>query len=166
MKNLKLVFWVFVIWLIETVFLRFVKIGGIAPDLSYMFILCLAYREREPKIYISAAVLCGILAETTGHQCVGFQLILFVCSVFLVVMLGELIYRNFFVLIMPIAGVFSFISNSLYFALNSGIMNELTYVEALKNIILPVTFYNIAVAAAVLFLLDISVYRGKKSFGR
>lgn len=166
MKNLKLVLWVFIIWLIETVFLRFIKIGGIAPDLLYVFILCLAYREREPKVYIFAAALCGILAETTGHQCIGFQLILFVCSVFLVVMLGELIYKNFFVLIVPISGVFSFAANSLYYALNSEVMNSLTYVKAIETVILPVSVYNTAVAMAVLFLLDMTVYKGKKSFGR
>ena len=166
MKNLKLVLWVFIIWLIETVFLRFIKIGGIAPDLLYVFILCLAYREREPKVYISVAALCGILAETTGYQCIGFQLILFVCSVFLVVMLGELIYKNFFVLIVPISGVFSFAANSLYYALNSEVMNSLTYVKAIETVILPVSVYNAAVAAVVLFLLDMTVYKGKKSFGR
>lgn len=166
MKNLKLVLWVVIIWFAETVFLRFIKIGGIAPDLLYMLVLCIAYREKEPKVYISMAALCGILAEAAGYQCVGFYLIIYICSVFAVAAIGELVYKKFFVLIMPIAGVFSFVSNSLYFVLNSNAMNGLTYTGALGTVVFPTLIYNIAVSVVILFLLDITVYRREITFGR
>ena len=162
MKNLKLAVWIFLLWLFQTVFSRFVRIDGISPDILYVFVLCMAINEKKPSYYITIGIICGFIADAFTGGIPGFYLLAYTCTVLLTVMMGEIIYKELFLIIAPVTAVFTFILNSIYFLINHTYLQEISYAAALKSIILPVIIYNTVVAIIINPLLKKTVYTEKK----
>ena len=155
MKNLKLAVWILILWLFQTVFSKYIRIDGVSPELLYIFVICTALTEKKPQRYITVGIVSGLVTDAFCGT-VGFYLLIYTCTVFAVVWLSELIYKDMFFMVIPFAAVFTFVENSIFYLLNgSGAMN---YPTALKSIILPVVIYNAAAALIINFLLKKTAY--------
>lgn len=159
MKNLKFAIWIFLLWLVQSVFSNYIRIGGIAPELLYVFVLCMAMLEKKPSYYISISIICGLLADISAGGMIGFYLLTFTGSTLLLVGLGSLFYREYLLMILPVILLFSFAVHSIYYLINHNILNSLSYPAALKSIIVPVMLYNTAVGLLIHPLLKKSMYK-------
>jgi rod shape-determining protein MreD len=162
MKNLKFAIWIFLLWLFQTVFLRFIRIGGIAPEMLYVFVLCMALNEKKPAYYISIGIICGFISDAFTGGTPGLYLLIYTCTVLAVAGIGEVIYREPVFMIVPVVLLFSFLENTLYFFVNHGALQSVAYVSALKSIILPVMLYNTVLAVILNPILKLTVYPKKR----
>ena len=62
MRILKIVLWIAVIFLLETVFTRIIGIRGILPDLLLAFTVAFALRERSLAAVVYIMLICGVLS--------------------------------------------------------------------------------------------------------
>lgn len=156
MKNLKLTVWIFLLWLVQTVFSKYIRINGVVPELLYMFVICVSLLEKKQYRYITVGIVCGIIADAIVKGSPGFNLLIYTCTVFATVCFCEFVYRDIFFLIIPISAVFTFCENTIFYFITQNNLNS--YVSALKTVIFPVIIYNVAAAVIIKFLLKKTVY--------
>ena len=105
-------------------------------------------------------IICGILAETVSGG--GFSLISYVVSVFLLVFVLKIIYKDIPLLIIPIVFVFTVFKESIYYILNAEAFESVGYINGLKNIIVPMGIYNGIAGVVIKKLLTLTVFSKKK----
>ena len=164
MKNHRFAIWIFLLWLFQSIFLKYIRINGIGPELLYVFTLCVAMYEKRPKYYITVAVVCGLLSELSAGRMPGFYLIFYTLSVLCTVGLEEIIYRSIFAFVIPLTAVLTFLGNSVFFFINHNMFESLSFAQAVKTIIFPVVIYNTAVAVVMKPFVKKTLY--KKKFRR
>lgn len=142
MKNLKIAVWIFLLWLIEAVLLRFVRIGSNAPELLYVFCLCGALNEKRSSVYITVGIVCGILADILSAGIFSTSLLIYTVSVVLLSALGEVVYKDFRLAPVIAVFLFTFLGNTAYYFLNLRLLGGASYLPAFMAVILPVMFYN------------------------
>ncbi len=166
MKGLKLTIWILLLWLAESTFSGYIAFFGVVPELLFAFNICVAFLEKKPSVYISIAVICGLLAEGFLGGATGVHLFGFVLSAILVVLLGDFIYRDSFYMIIPTTMVFTILKNTISFFLNFKYFQGVSYLLALWHIILPVMVYNTILAVLICYLLKKTIYKAKNRIRR
>lgn len=156
MKILKMSVWIVLLWIFQAVFSRFIRVDGIAPELLFVFMLCVAYFETKPSAYITVGSVCGLLAGVLYGTDASFYLIAYVASVLAVSMFAEMIYNKFFLLILPAVFIMTFLVNSGLFVINK--LDDITYKTAFLSVILPVMIYNTIVAGIIGFFVKKTIY--------
>ena len=162
MKKLKFAVWIFVLWLFQTVFLRFIRVDGIGPELLFVFALCTAVSEKTPSYYIGIAVICGLAADIAAGGVPGFYMLTYTAAVLFVVWLVDIIYKDIILLFLPITLIFTFLLNTLSFFVHHSYLSDNTYLSVLTAIILPVMLYNCIAAIIINPLLKKTIYPRKK----
>ncbi len=165
MKKIKFFVWIFLLWLLGTVFGEFVRIGGIIPELLYVFTLCIAMHEKRFSHYIFVAIICGAIMDSTLTN-PGFYIVFYTITTLIIVGMGELIYRDKIFMIIPITFVFSFAQSSIYFLISRNLFQDMEYIKALKSIIIPTAIYNSAVAILINPLVKKILYPKRKIIRR
>lgn len=158
MKILKMSVWIVLLWIFQAVFSRFIRVDGIAPELLFVFMLCVAYFETKPSAYITVGSVCGLLAGVLYGTDASFYLIAYVASVLAVSMFAEIIYNKIFLLILPAVFIMTFLVNSGLFVINNVQLDDITYKTAFLSVILPVMIYNTIVAAIIGFFVKKTIY--------
>ena len=82
------------------IFARFIRIGGIAPELLFVFCICFAYFEKKSVYYVTVGAVCGVLAGVLSG-CAPFWLAAYIICVLSVSALAEVLYNGPFLLIFP-----------------------------------------------------------------
>lgn len=158
MKNLKLALWIFVMWLVQVFFSGYLRIGGVIPEFLYIFVVCVSLLEKKPQRYITVGIVCGVIADAIAAKMPGFNLLIYTCTVFAVVRLGEIIYKDMFLWVIPFAAVFTFFKNTIFYFANKGSLGEIAYLAALKSVIVPVVIYNVVAAVVMMLILKKTAY--------
>lgn len=161
MKNLRIAIWIFLLWIIQSVFLKYIRINGIGPELLYIFALCVAMYEKKPLYYVTVGAVCGTLAELSAGRMPGFFLIFYILSVLCTIGLKEIIYRNIFAFVIPLTAILTFFENSIFFFINHNVFESFSYTEAVKTIILPVVIYNTVLAVILKPFVKKTLYKKK-----
>lgn len=149
MKGLKIAIHILLIMLFQGVFLRFVRIFGIAPEMFFVYCVCFAYFEKKPTYFITVGAVCGLAAGIYSGGNIAFFLVSYIVSVLGVSSLTELLYNKPYFFVMPLAFVFTYLLNTGYYFVYCSGLGGLTYAEALTAVILPAAVYNTAVSAAM-----------------
>ena len=160
MKNLKLAVWIFLIFLVQAVFSVFLEIGGTVPELLYVFTLSYAFVEKKPVNYITVGIVCAFLAESVSGG--GINLLTYIVSIFMLIFVSGVIYKDIPLLILPLVFVFTMFKESVYYLLNRDVFESIKYADALKNVIIPAGVYNAIVALFMKKLLTVTVFPKRK----
>lgn len=152
MKGLKIALELILIVFFQNIFARFIRIGGIAPELLFVFCICFAYFEKKSVYYVTVGAVCGVLAGVLSG-CAPFWLAAYIICVLSVSALAEVLYNGPFLLIFPIVLVFSFLLNSAYFFAYHAQLGNITYFRAFMSVILPVMIYNTIASGIIGFFV-------------
>lgn len=64
MKNIKMAVWVFLLFIVQTVLINYIKIAGARPDLVLPFIVCVALMEDSYRSAMTVSLICAAAAAS------------------------------------------------------------------------------------------------------
>ena len=71
MYNIKLAVCIFLVTVIDTIFLRYIEIGNIMPDLILVFVISFALSHKNPISVMTIATICGVIADSLSGRIFG-----------------------------------------------------------------------------------------------
>ena len=157
MRNFKLILWILIVTLFESMFGTYIKIGNIMPDLLFVFALCYAAEKNSISSVIVVSVVCGAIADSLSGRIFGHNLSIFLITSVLVCMIRENIFKSSVIISFLMVFVFSIFGKSLYYVANIGVLKDAGYFYSLFRTILPETLYNTCVSVIIVPLLKLTL---------
>lgn len=157
MDKVKLFVIIALITLIEAVFSVYIKIGGIMPDLLFVFVLCYAVERYSISSTITISVICGVLADCLVGRIFGNYLAIFSISAIMMWLIKDNILKNSLIVSFILIFVFGILAKSMYFLSNISVLKEAGYLYSLFRIILPETIYNTVISFVMIPLLRLTL---------
>lgn len=151
MKQLKLIIFIFVIMLIQTLVSVYINLWGVVPNVMLAFVIAYAVCEREMSYVLLSSILCGVMMSVISQREFFLIMLMFLYS-------GVLAYlsqnsrrkvQNSIRTILFVI-IFTFFGESIIYLLS----NMEFSVSALMGTILPAVIYNTIVAIPVYFVTD------------
>lgn len=159
MNRLKTTVWIILITVFQAVFAKYISIAEIKPDLIFVFVLCIAAREKNIKTVMKIAVICGIAADClTGRIFGNYLSVYLICSVIMFIILDGLFKGNMIVSFV-LMFLLTILGDSLFYVINISVLKDAGYLYSLLNIILPAAFYNTILSFAVMYLTGKTIYK-------
>lgn len=158
MKRIKLAGWIAVMLLIQSVFLRYIRIGGIAPELLYVFLICYTFFENKPNYRLGVGIILGILSGVISNGALSVHLLIYTITTVAEILILELLYQRQTAVVFPLIAIFTFIENTAMFYIYN---LNIGYFEAFIGVILPVIIYNLAIGAIFVYVFT---RKPKKTF--
>jgi rod shape-determining protein MreD len=161
MKQLKLGVWIVLLLLFQTTISRYISVGGIFPDVTFVFIICFAVLEEKFSYNIIIPVVCGALIDLLGDRAFGINVVAYSCSALICYGIGEQFFKQKLGFALPMVFVFSLLCESLFFLLHFAVLKEVSFVSSFVSVILPMSVYNAVVTLVIYPLLKLTVYRNQ-----
>lgn len=159
MHNFKLIFWIFFVTLIESMFGTYIKIGNIMPDLLFVFALCYAAKRNNISSVVAVSVVCGAIADSLSGRIFGHNLSIFLISSICVCLISENLFKKSIFISFLLIFVFGIFGKSLYYVANMGVLKDAGYLLSLWKTIIPEAVYNTVISFAMLPLLGRTLKR-------
>ena len=158
MRNVKLVIWFFIIFILQTVAANYLKVQGVRPDFVLGFAMCIVVMENSFNAAMFMGILCGVL---TGALC-GKN---FPCSV--------LVYTYSFIILLKLrkkavnlpdiwkvlgyTAIITLIGETVSYLI---LYYSITYfTEAFLEMIIPAAIYNVVVALIIYPIAKRSLFK-------
>lgn len=157
MKKIKLIIWIVVLTLIES--LGYARIFGAVPALTFAFLICVALNDENFYTAVITGGICGILAGSLFGRSFSFIFIFYSISAAAVYILRKkprythAVFKGVFW-----CGLLTAIMETILFALETKSMS----IFALYSITLPSVICNIAAVIVIYPLIMKTVYNAEK----
>lgn len=156
MKNLKLVLWIFVLYIIQNIFYPIISVTGIIPDLLLGFIVSYSALEHRFTKLSPVITICAVVAGTgTGRVFPIVTLFLGLGGVASYVMTNYLRFIPQFIRAQAVTAVFSFIMCVAEFFASA---RTLTYGFIINTAIWQ-TVYTVAVSCVIYLILKRIIFK-------
>lgn len=159
MKQLKLIIFIFVLTLIQTLLSVYVNIWGIVPNIMLSFVIGYAICQRELPYAVEASLICGVIMSTISGREFFLIMLMLLYSGVLAYMSGEAkrkIPKS--VRTVVFTAVFTLIGESVIY-----LLSNLTFsYAAVLGIIIPSVVFNTVLSVPVYFVTDRFFNGGKK----
>ncbi|MCH5211269.1 MAG: rod shape-determining protein MreD [Oscillospiraceae bacterium] len=159
MRKLKIILWIFIVLLIQTVVISQLRIPGAVPSLVLVYTICVMIMENEFRNAVIISIICAVCFGALCDRGFVPTSLFYVYSSIVVFALRKKpqYVRN---PIKAFAWVFiaSGASEIMYFILNTFTIN----IDMLTNHALPTAVCNTVLAFIVYPLLRITMYREEK----
>ncbi|MBQ3037690.1 MAG: rod shape-determining protein MreD [Clostridia bacterium] len=147
MSKLRLILWVGIITVFETVLSRYISIGSIFPDILFTFVLCYALSESKPVSIMGTATVCGIIADCMSGRIFGNYLAVYIICAVGIFILRDFIYKESFLVALLLVFMATIFGKSIFYLINISILKQTGYIYSLIEIIVPEAVYNTVISA-------------------
>ena len=118
MNRLKTALWVFLITLFQALFTEYISIAGIKPDIIFVFVMCIAAREKNIKTVMATAVICGIITDClTGRIFGNYLAIYLICAIIMFIVRDGMFKYSIMVSFVMIF-LLTILGNSIFYIIN------------------------------------------------
>ena len=135
----------FILLIIQTTVLDYIRIFGIMPNILLISVICYSFCASDLRGLVFG-VLCGIFMDVTGGRIIGINTLLYTYAAFSCLWVCDKLYNNNEI----IAAVFTFVISLVYGAVvyitNFLIWGHTEFLHAVFKVIIPETIYNTFVA--------------------
>ncbi len=157
MRNLKIALWIILLSLFEAMFVPYIKIGNIMPDLLFVFALCYAVEKNTINSSIIVSAICGALADCFSGRIFGIYLVIFLICAVLIWIIKENIFKNSLLVAFAFIFIFSILGKSMYFVANISVLKDMGYLYSLFRIIIPEAIFNTFISILIIPLLRLTL---------
>lgn len=164
-KNICLAVWAFVMIIFEAVLNRYIGIGGIYPNLVFVFVICVAILDDDLTRVTVVSLVCGLILDCLCGGKIGINMFSF--GIFAVVcsFLAEKFFvSNIFVMAASVV-VSSLIIRFMVFVFGFVIFGDVSLNQIFVPLILKYVLYNFCVSIAMYPILKNTIYK-KKAYDR
>ncbi len=159
MNRLKTALWVFLITLFQALFTEYISIAGIKPDIIFVFVMCIAAREKNIKTVMATAVICGIITDClTGRIFGNYLAIYLICAIIMFIVRDGMFKYSIMVSFVMIF-LLTILGNSIFYIINISVLKDVGYLYPLFNIILPAALYNTILSVIMMYLIGKTIYK-------
>lgn len=161
MRNLKIIVWIVLLFLVQTVLVNYIKIAGARPDLILPFVLCVALMEDSFKRSVTISVVCAVLAASLCGR--NFTLALLFYTYMSIIVFNMRTHPRY----MP-----DFAKYMIYMFIGSVVLEGLSYIMLYSGVsgfgivflrvLVFTVLYDIAAALVIYPIVRKTVYKSKK----
>lgn len=148
MQKLKIVLWIAILFILQTCLEPYIAVGGIIPELLFVFAIGYALCERDEKRRFIVPVICGALVDLSSGQIFGVSVLIYTLTAMGGVWVTNLFYQTGILFWFPLLFVLSMLGGTAYFLCNIGVFGQMGNVFG--EIIVPTACYN-TVSAILIF---------------
>lgn len=142
MQKVKIALWIVLITLIQSVFVPYIKIFGITPNLLFIFSLCYAGVSKDIKSVMIISAVCGAIADCMTGRIFGVYVFIYLICALLIYLILEGVFSDNKLLFAVVVFVTTIFGETVFYLINIGVLKETKYIEALFDIILPSAVLN------------------------
>lgn len=159
MKTLKLVLWIFVLYIIQNIFYPIISVTGIVPDLFLGFVVAYSAFEHRFNKLSSVIIICALVAGCgTGRVFPVVTLFVGLSGIAAYQLCSYLRFIPQFLRMLVLTAVFAFVmSITEFFALSRTITSEFITGTALWQ-----TLYTVLVAGIIYFAVKKTILKNKE----
>lgn len=158
-KNLKLAVWVFALLIFQTVICRYIAVGGIIPDVVFVFVISFVVLEKKYSYCLAMALICGFFTDVLGGRGFGVNILAYACSALLCYAVGEHFFKEKLIFAVPMVFCMTFLCELLFFVFNIKLFAASGFWNITKSVILPMAVYNTVATLAVYPLAKRTLYK-------
>ncbi len=136
---------IFLVLIVQTTVLSYVKIFGIIPNLLLIFTVCFCLVTPDFRCLVYA-IISGILLDITGGRMIGINTLLCTYVAFSCLFIRDKLYNNNEIIAAIFTLVISFAYGLLCYTINFLLWGELNIFYAVFRIIVPEAVYNAVLA--------------------
>ena len=152
MKYLKQAIHILIIILIQTILCPYIKIGGVMPDLLFIYVLYQSSKGKSMTWIMCTAAICGALADCLTGRIFGIYVSVYLIAAVCVFVVKEAIFKNGLILSILTVFLICIAGKSLFYTMNISVLKDTGYLYSLIKIILPEAIYNTVIFLAVKLL--------------
>lgn len=153
MSRFKLILWIGIITIFESVLSRYISVANIFPDILFTFVLCYALSGNKPVGVMMTAAACGIIADCMTGRIFGNYLAVYIICAVGIFILRDFIYRESFLVAVLLVFFATMLGKSVFYLINISILKQAGYMYSLFDIIIPEAIYNTLVSFIILPLV-------------
>lgn len=142
MKYLKQALLILIITVVQTVICPYIKIGGIIPDLLFVYAVYHALNGKKLADAMIVASICGVVTDCFTGRIFGVYVSVYLVCAVCAFCFKETVFKNGIILNIIIFFALCIIGESLFYTMNIGVLKDAGYFYSLMKIILPEAFYN------------------------
>ena len=162
LQKVKIALWIVLITLIQSVFVPYINIFGITPNLLFIFSLCYAGVSKNIKSIMIISAVCGAIADCMTGRIFGVYVFIYLISALLIFLILEGVFSDNKLLFTVIVFVTTIFGETIFYLINIGVLKETKYIEVLFDTILPLAVINtlFSVILKVILKKSFKVKRG------
>lgn len=158
-KNFKLTVWVIILLIFQTVICRYIAVGGIIPDVVFVFAISFVVLEKKYSYCLAVALICGFFADILGGRGFGVNILSYTYSALLCYAVGEHFFKEKLVFAVPMVFCMTFLCELMFFVFNIKMFAASGFWHITKTVILPSALYNTVITIAVYPLAKRTLYK-------
>lgn len=157
-KNIILSVWAFVLIIFETVICRYIGIGGVYPEIVFVFVICAAVLDDNLIRVTVLSCLCGLIIDCLGGAPVGVNL--FACGICAVIsnfVTEKFFMSNIFVMLVCVV-ICTLLTRFIIFTMGFAVFGNASLAQIFIPLVLKYVLYDTAVSVIIYALLKKTVY--------
>jgi len=158
-KNIYIGIWIFVLILFQTSICHYWEIGGIYPNLMFVFAICLAVLERDFVYCLTVPIISAVLIDCMEGNIFFYNTLFFSVSALVCYAIGERFFKERIAFAVVIVFILTFISEFIYMFFAKNSFFDVDISGGMHNVILPLSVYNTAMTFVIYPLCRLTLYR-------
>ncbi len=152
MKNLWLLIFTFIIFLLQTTVLKYFSVIGVIPNLLFVMTLCFALLKTEFTWAVVYGLLCGMMLDCASGTVFGLHALLCLLGAALCSAVSKRFFKGNYPVCMLFAFVFGLMYETLYYAATFAPYYDVATLHVLVFLVLA-AIYNALLAPVIFFVM-------------
>lgn len=162
MKKFKIIIFCIIIIILQTTICQYIKIGGIIPDLLFVFVVCFAMFEPSFVYTIIVSMALGLIFDMLGGQGMGMHSLIYGYTAVMCYGVSKYFLGiNIFIALVA-TFIACFVGESAVFIFSYTIFGESNFILAIKQLILPSSIYNTLICSVMYLFVKRVIYYNRR----